>query len=294
MISILLLATQLMIGGENVEKYVPEEKSIVTNSVVQEKELKPSDFPRFINKIDTPLTAFRVHIESENDMSQFVTRLFTELPTSVTLVSNKYTPKELRDMWYKAEESVLADELPEVHGLAYYRSKQIGKTLRLRDETHKQYRASQIKAGVEDFVAELAPKLKRESDIETIKAISDYLYTNFKYDASNISNMRVGNLGASALACNGLSYLADKLLEANGLTSEIRGGESHYWNVITLKDGQQITFDVTSDIVLKEKFLTLGLSTKDHINEVSRINFYSAKYDESKYKPVNSYNLIRK
>ena len=293
MISILLLATQLMLGGENVEKYVPEEKSIVTNSIVQEKELKPSDFPRFINGVDTPLTAFRVHIESESDMSQFVSRLFTELPTSVTLVSNKYTPKELRDMWYKAEESVLADDIPEVYGLAYYRSKQIGKTLRLRDETHKQYRAIQVKLGVEGFVKELAPTLKRKTDIETIRAISDYLYSNFRYDASNIPNMRVGNLGASALACNGLSYLADKLLEANGLTSEIRGGESHYWNIVTLKDGQQITFDVTSDIVLKEKFLTLGLSTKDHIDTVARINFYSAKYDETKYKPVTEYKLIR-
>lgn len=291
MISILLLSAQLTLGGENVEKPVLDEKAHTTASVVQEKELKPSDFPKYISKTNKTVSSVKIHIESEEAMKKFIKSLYTELPTTTTLFSKRYTPKDLKTMWYDIESSILADELPELNGLAYYKPKQIGKTLRFTDETHKQYSALQVREGVDAFVKELAPTLKRKTDIETIRAISDYMYTNFKYDASSIQRMRVGNLGESALACNGLSYLADKLLESSGFKSEIRGGESHFWNIITLKDSQKVTFDVTSDIMLKTKYATLGLSSSDHISKVAVINIYTAKYDETKYSTVQGYTI---
>ena len=101
--------------------------------------------------------------------------------------------------------------------------------------------------------------------------------------------MMVGNLGNGELACNGFSYLVDKMLEEAGIKSYIRAGYSHYWNVLTLSDGRELTFDVTSDIVLKEYKATLGLSTKEHINKVSSIGFYSAEYYSSKYHDVLSH-----
>lgn len=291
MFSILLVSAQLMLGGENVEKSLLDEKTIITTSVVQDYNLKPSDFSKFVNKTSKPTPSINAHIESKDDMLNFIETLYTELPSTATIVSKNFTPKDLKTLWYDVESGILANDLPELNGLAYYKPKQIGKTIRFTDETHKQYSALQVREGVELFVKELAPSLKRKTDIETIMAISDYIYTNFKYDSSSIQRMRVGNMGNSSLACNGISYLAEKLLEASGFNSEIRVGESHFWNIITLKDGQKVTFDSTSDIVLKKKFLTLGLSTKDHINAIGGIGFYSAKFDESKYKPVSGFDL---
>ena len=105
--------------------------------------------------------------------------------------------------------------------------------------------------------------------------------------------MQVGNLGEGALACNGLSYLADKMFEEAGIASYIRAGQSHYWNVLTLSDGREVTFDVTSDIVLNEYKATLGLSTKEHVEKVAEIGFYSAEYYASKYHDVQTHNAFR-
>lgn len=288
MFSSLLLAAQLFTAGEVVDTTPVKDVVAVTETINQEEMIKPLDFDKFARKSAVPATSIKATIEAPIDMAVFVEDLYTSLPTSATLTSTKYSGKELQQMFYEAEEGILADEFPNVHGLANYKSRALGKSLTLTDSSHNEFKAAQIEKGLDAYVKALAPSLKKSSEIETIQATYDYIFDNFKYDASAINAMRVGNIGNKKLACNGFSYLADKLLEENGIKSEIRGGESHFWNIVTLENGEKATFDVTSDILLKKRYLTLGLDSKSHIEKVSAIGFYDAKFDTAKYEIVKS------
>lgn len=61
--------------------------------------------------------------------------------------------------------------------------------------------------------------------------------------------------------------------------------------MITLDDQQQITFDVTTDILLKEKGKTLGNDTATHIANTAPVGIYSAEYREWQYDEVASYDF---
>lgn len=288
MLLTILLASQLLISDGNVDYKSLAESSTITTIEKEDVLMKPSDFTNIMNKTKVVETTHRMNITSKASMQSFVKGLYTDLPKSAVLTSTKYTPQELKDLLDEVKKSILADDLPNLHGLASYKEQIIGKTLRLTDTSNKVYKAKHIQAGVDKFVKDLAPKLRGKTEKETILATYNYLFDNFTYNANGVYTMRVGNIGNSSLACNGFSYLADKLLEANGIKSEIRMGDSHIWNVLTLENGEQLTFDVTSDILLKNRYQTLGTSTEDHIEAVNLIGFYNAKYGVTKYPHIKA------
>ena len=75
-----------------------------------------------------------------------------------------------------------------------------------------------------------------------------------------------------------------------GLKNELRQGISHFWNVIYLGK-EEITFDVTTDILLNKKYLTLGNSSIQHIKNTESVGFYSADFYHYVYKIVNEYKF---
>ncbi|MBG9693219.1 hypothetical protein ABD91_20990 [Lysinibacillus sphaericus] len=281
------------------EKQTQQDDSILTDVEefeVPEYTMKPQALKLYLDK---ELEAFEpnereeVYIDTEQDMSAFVQCIYQDLPQEVIVKSKHFTSEQLKSMYDASESRLVADINPNTKGLANYSVKQIGKNLRVSDISNDYYSAYVIKKASDAFVKDLVPTLKGENELETINNVYDWMYNNFKYTANSYKNMLVGNMYTGKLACNGFSYLADALFEEAGIKSTIRSGTSHFWNVLTLEDGQEATFDVTTDIVLKHYKKTLGTSTKEHIAAASGIGFYSAEFTTGYYHEVKSYEKLK-
>lgn len=288
---------------ENVEKKKEEalNKSDDTNidnddtileQVNEEYILKPSAFKLYLERYKMKNEILEIKINSPKEMREFISKLFSTLPHTVYVSSDKYQPQQLKKLYQNSLSLIVADTTPTKHGLADYSTRTTNRLI-LTDITNKDYNAATIKKAVDMYAKDLVEVLKGKTEKETIDNIYDFMFRNFKYTASSWQSMVVGNLAKGEMACNGFSYLADRLFEEANIPSFIRAGNSHFWNVLTLKDGSEVTFDVTTDIVLNKYKATLGTSTEAHIAKAGSIGFYSAIYPKGKYHKVASNPLFK-
>lgn len=291
---------------EKVESKLPVKKPVVEAPSHLEKEkveelpfevnsdylLKPAAFALYLEKYKVADEVVKVKINSHQDMHEFTTKMLKDLPRTVHMTSPYFNKNELKTMYEEAMSLKVEELTPTKHGLANYSIKTTNQVV-ITDTSNKNYNAATIQKAVDMYVKDLVPLLKGATEIETIQNVYDFMFENFDYTANNYRDMLVGNLGSGEMACNGFSYLADQLFEEAGITSYIRAGNSHYWNVLTLADGSEVTFDVTTDIVIDKYKATLGASTKQHIEKASTIGFYSAEYLNGKYHEVYEHSLLK-
>lgn len=254
-------------------------------------ELKPNAFNLYLDaEANTVKNKKRlIWINSDEDMDDFVNELYKELPYEVIVKSKRFDRLQLKKMYEESKNQLSEDITPEMHGLATYKVLNNSNSIRVIDISNKNYNAATIKKAYEAYTTDLAKYLKDEDELRSILNVYNYIFNNFKYNANGFQYMTVGNIGNGELACNGISYLTDTLLEKVGIKSKIRGGYSHYWNVATLSNGQEITVDITSDIVLEDYLETFGSSTQEHIKKTSTIAYFSAEYSTGKYHEVSGY-----
>lgn len=258
--------------------------------------MKPQAFKLYLDKeLETfePTKPEEVYISSNHDMRELVQRIYQELPQKIIIKSKYFTTSQLKSMYEVSESQLVADNNPNTKGLANYSIKQMGRNLQITDNANDFYPSYVIKKASDALVKDLVPTLKGAHELETINNVYDWMYNNFEYAADSYKNMLVGNMYTGKLACNGFSYLADALFEEAGIKSTIRSGTSHFWNVLTLEDGREATFDVTTDIVLDHYKKTLGTSTKEHIAAASGIGFFSAEFIPGYYHEVQSYDELK-
>lgn len=229
-------------------------------------------------------------IDSLTDMRRAIEQINEQLPLRVEFKSLKYNHKALKRLYNDALAFYTGSKLHNFNTLANYRENLLFSKFILVDRSHAKYTARQIEGALNDFTNTLAENIRHDSQEQSTLNLYDYIYEHFQYNATSYQNMIVGNLGNGELACNGFSRLAHETLHKLGIKSEIRQGYSHFWNVVYL-NGKQTTFDVTTDIVLKNRYLTLGNSTIQHQTNTSRINFYSADYPTQVYDTVASHSF---
>ena len=264
----------------------------ILNQVSKDYILKPTAFKLYLERYKMKDEILEIKINTSKEMNEFTSKLFIELPHTVYVTSDHYQPDQLKKLYEKSLSFKVADSTPTKHGLSDY-SVRTTNRLVLTDISNKGYNAATIKKAVDMYVKDLVEVLKGETEKETIENIYDFMFNNFKYTADSWQSMLVGNMANGAMACNGFSYLADKLFEEAGIPSFIRAGDSHFWNILTLKDGSAVTFDVTTDIVLNKYKETLGTSTETHIDKASKIGFYSAVFTKGKYSKIPSNPLFQ-
>lgn len=254
--------------------------------------LKPAAFSLYLEKYKTDDEVLTVEVNNHFDMGQFTTQMLNELPHTLHIKSKYFSTAQLKEMYEESISLKVEDLTPSLRGLANYSMNKANpkKQLVLIDNANDNYNAATIQKAVEHYVKDLVPLLEGETEIETVNNIYDFLFDNFDYAATNYKHMLVGNLGSGELACNGFSYLVDKLFEEANIESYIRAGHSHYWNVLTLEDGSEVTFDISTDLVLDEYKATLGASTKQHVEIASPIGFFTAEYTLGKYHDVQENN----
>lgn len=239
------------------------------------------------NTQDDTVSSFT--IENKEDMKNALTIVYETYPKKVEFNSKKLKHNDLKDLYREVKETFSnPNETPLYHSFLSYKESKSGTKFILTDNTSNEYSAQTIKPVFDRFTSTLAEELKGETKEQSIVNLSSFIYENYKYNARGTQFMTVANFMNKEMACQGFSFFAQETLRKMGIDSKIRLGESHYWLVAEI-DGKEITFDVTTDIVLKQKFATLGLSTQEHINKTASVGFYSAKYETNKYHEVNSY-----
>lgn len=251
---------------------------------------------KYKNEIDFEEKVYTAN--SYHDLFTIIQDVEETLPDKFEIQSKYMTVKQLREEYDKAMALFVADSIMNHHTLVSYKRVPDNKKLVFDQMSNeKGYSARHISAALDEFTDFLANELKVDEKMEnhleqSILNVYDFIFDNYAYKARGIAYMQVGNLSSGEMACNGFSRLAYEVLNKMGIATEIRGGYSHFWNVITLDDQQQITFDVTTDILLKEKGKTLGNDTSTHIKNTAPVGIYSAEYREWQYKEVANYDFV--
>lgn len=267
----------------------------VAGTIFDQYEFDAMYYDLFINKFETKTYT----IDSTHDMYAAYKDIFNTLPDKVVINAGKisgYKTEDLKNMYSEVSEAYNGESLPTMHGLAVYstdKSNKNPKSFAMIDKSNTYYSAQAIAYAFDKFTDTVALDVKKDTVEETIYAVHDFMYDNFTYNAKGYLSMYVGNIYNQTIACNGFSYLSDTIFKKVGIDSSIRSGLSHYWNILKV-DGKEITFDVTTDILLKKRYVTLGTSTKDHIELTSPIGFYSADFAAKEGQNVDAYTFTLK
>jgi|GEM_PF-5844315 len=231
-------------------------------------------------------------INNHSDMYKAFQRINDELPSKVNFISKNIPQRTIKHWYYEFMDTYLELEKYNLLTLANYKVSMFRNRFHLIDCSHSENNARDIRNTVVLFISALAECIKHQNKEQIIFNLYQFIFENIDYNASTHQKMRIGNLGRGEMACNGISRLVYETLNRLGIKTEIRRGLSHFWNVIYLK-GKEITFDVTTDILLNNKYLTLGNSSIQHIQNASTINFYNVNFDTLIYREINEYKFER-
>lgn len=266
-------------------------------SVVQTQETIKmfSDFQLYLKQGNQKVKTMEFNVENEQEMYLVLKEIYKEAPSQATIKSTKLSSKMLQSIYRETKDSYKdPNNTPYSYALVNYKEKLSNKTLNLLDNStpHGQEKRElqNLIKGFEISTDFLAKKLKGENFEESMLNVSNFIYDNFKYNVKGWNFMTISNMPNQEMACQGISLLSKTIFEKMGYVVEVREGDSHYWITVE-NDGDLVTFDPTTDIVLKEKHKTIGLSTKDHIEAASTIGFYTALFEKSKYKDVSNYEF---
>ena len=272
-------------------------KETKATTVVQTQETMKmfSDFQLYLKQGNQEKKVMEFNVDNEHEMYLAIGEIYKEAPSQATIKSTKLTSKMLQSIYRKTKDSYNEPNItPYSYALVNYKEKTSNKTLNLFDAStpygQEERELQNLIKGFEISTDFLAKELKGENFEESMLNVSNFIYDNFKYNANGWNFMTISNMPNQEMACQGISFLSKTVFEKMGYNAEIRTGHSHYWLTVE-NNGNPVTFDPTTDIVLKEKHKTLGLSTKEHIEAASTIGFYSALFERNKYKDIFSYNF---
>lgn len=272
-----------------------DNKFIVNKFIDDKGKLKITYF-NFLNNyykiIDDSKEELKIKINSYDEMYNLLIDMESKNYYKITLTSSRYTIKELYDLYEKIIDDTKAETFKNQHTLFNYKETK-NKSQFILIDNKRAYTSNVYNKSLNKFVEVFNTTVSLDKNTY-FKEVYEYIYNNYKYTADNFNNMLISNLGNGKMACNGFSRLVFELLTSNNYTVELRGGTSHYWNIVKF-DGVNTTVDLTTDI-LKGYGVTLGLSSDSHniyIKE-SGINFYDAEYIMNRYEKVikNEVNIL--
>ena len=245
--------------------------------------------PEFFNTImdkngKSKEQTLKMNVNSKSDLYKAAEKAYTELPKRIQL-NTDMDMKVLRDLLYGWKEKTYPKDNINNMTLANYQIERRGVNIYLSDNSHGKYNAIDINRGVQEFAQEFASRSTAETDEEKLLEAYEYVYDNYRYSATGVHSMLIGNMGKDTLACNGFSRLMYELTKAMGLKGEIVRGYEHLWNRVIV-DGETVNVDLSTDIYLNEKYLTLGMSTKEHLEVGTRVDIYNTTFDQSIYYSV--------
>lgn len=217
------------------------------------------------------------NVETKEDFFALLDKAYLELPSKITLISS-ISKKVMNEWESEYDEQTIPSRINNLHTLASYSiKKSSSKVITITDKSNNKYTAKQIEEGIKSFSKEFAKSINHLDNEQKIKVIYDYIYAQYKYEATSISGMMVGNAYNNKLACNGFSRLFYELATASGVNVKLVEADDHFYNHVETSKGQWVIIDLTTDILLKKKHGATGLSLENYLSYVSKVGFYWAK-----------------
>ena len=217
-------------------------------------------------------------VDTKQQFFALLDKVYAELPQGVTI---KTTIS--KDTLYEWETEYVNMTIPSKNTnmgvLASYTLKKTNNTTAtLTDKASAKYNAKTVDHALKVFSQEFAKNLPKDlTDEQKLNRVYSYIFDNYTYNASGYQKMMVGNAPNFTMACNGFTKLFHEMATAAGLDVRMVKGDDHYWNQWKTPQGDWVTVDTTTDILLKTKHGATGLSKQDHLNYVSKVGFYWAK-----------------
>ena len=264
----------------------------VESVIIKEQNLKPSDFTSILYTQTSPRTysSKSFTVNSLQDLVSAMREIDRELYSYAFFKSDVMTTKELKDFYKKYQSNIPG--LINMNTLANYSVEGGNLLFVFKDNTDRSqlFSAKQYREAFNIFVDKLMEEVKGETDEETILNLYNWIYENYSYEASSGSSMRVSNLAKGKMACNGFSRLVAEVLHKLDIPVRIVRGNYHFWNLATI-DGTTTTIDITTDIVLRKKYYTLGKSTLEHREKTGSVGFYDASFNGNNLTQAKDFNF---
>ncbi|MEX3625435.1 transglutaminase domain-containing protein [Viridibacillus arvi] len=260
-------------------------------TIIKQKKLElPSITKVAKEKVHTSKKSLNVTVKNYEDYKMAMGKLYTELPRTMT-IKTTVNENQMNVFSETFNNEVLVGQLPNYKLLAIYYMEKVGHHYIYTDNSHAKFSAKQIETYINTFADRFAYSINDLSASEKFNTIYNYVYQNFKYNATGYQYMLVGNAYKYEMACNGFSRLMYEMLNAAGIKTRIVQGEDHFYNLVSLqnvfekkeettvknKEQEWFVVDVTTDIVLKTPHGATGKTTNDYLAYVQKTKFYTAK-----------------
>lgn len=263
-----------------------EFKPTYYHTILNKELMKPSAVTYYMENSMAEDKVEYITVSSKEDLKNNLNKLFTELPQK--LFVSGLTVQEVKDVIYETEQTFHPKDNINVMTLANYTVSKSGNRVVITDNANGKYSAKSIETGLKEFSSEFAKEISDLEEHEKINVIYNYVFDNFKYNANGIKYMLVGNAYTGEIACNGYSRLFYELALAADLKVEIVRGEDHFWNRVSLSNGELMNVDITTDHYLKKRYYTLGDDTNTHVLKTSQTKIYSAKFNQAQYSALET------
>lgn len=263
-----------------------EFKPTYYNNIFNKKLMKPAEIAYYIENNFVAQNAEYITVSSKQELQEKLNDIYKELPQKVYI--SGLNIDDIREVMSNIENKIIPNDSFNNKTLANYRISKSGNKVLISDNSNKKYSAKSIEQGIEEFSNDFAKEISDLDEHSKINIIYNYIFDNFKYNANGFQFMLVGNSYTGEFACNGYSRLFYELSTAAGLDVEIVQGEEHFWNRVTLSNGEVMNVDVTTDDYLNKRYYTLGDNTDTHILKTSETKIYSAKFSQDNYSVLNN------
>lgn len=217
-------------------------------------------------------------VDTKQQFFTLLDKVYTELPQSVIIKTS--IDKDTLSVWESEyNNTTIPSRNDNMNVLASYTLKKTShNTFTLTDKSSAKYNAKTIDHAVKVFSQEFAKHLPSGvSHEQRLDAIYTFIFDNYTYNASGYQKMMVGNAPNLTMACNGFTKLFHEMATAASLETRMIKGDDHFWNQWKTPQGDWVTIDLTTDILLKTKHGATGLSKQEHLDYVSKVGFYWAK-----------------
>lgn len=228
-----------------------------------------------------------VYIETQQDMIKLIMYLEENPQEKIKIYSKGMKGKGLRDLYDNTLTRLDANLIPNTKLLHTYSTEHSGYTLTIKETTPNE---KPLNEQIEDYNNYIKSIVDAASQHESVGAqlvsVYEQVYDKLVYTAEDSREMNAGNYFNGKTSCTGFSKIVSDALTQLNIPNHIVFTDSHYWvlaNDLTI-------IDVATDRLQGKKYLTLGVSTKEHLAATEGLPFSTNWFFENV--PNNKETLI--
>lgn len=223
----------------------------------------------------------KTYIESQKDAIVFLLEMEENPKQRYRVYTQTMGEKELEDMFRNVLLKAHPDHVPNLKLFHNYSFKARGSSVLIEDKLELEGKTYEEHLTAYDKYIEglVDNALEYETDVDKLNSVYTDVYTQLEYNATNSAYMNAGSFNLGKTSCTGYSKIMHDALYELGMEPEYRFSDSHYW-VVAYPNGVATTIDLATDKLNGKKALTLGVSTKDHKDKVTKLPYKLSWFED--------------